>query len=238
MTCLALRNIPDKKVQEALHSIINNCDVCKSSGATISGGMCAKCNVLSKAFNRYALANIPFRYWPLEMNKHFEGDVVLKKKYEELVLDIKDTYRRGRNVCFAGSFGLGKTMVCSNILKRAVESGFSGLYVTLLDIISVITSNDKYEARSELISVDFLIIDEFDPRYMPSDSAAEFFGRIVEDIFRTRSQNCLPTFMCTNAPNVTESFSGTIKQSISSLMHGVEPVIVLGNDYRIKKGFE
>jgi DNA replication protein DnaC len=234
MVCPALRNVPNKKVQDLLQSIITKCSTC--AGSTLSsGGLCPNCSTISKAFNRYADANIPLRYWTLEMNKHFQGDDILKEKYAELTADLKRTYRDGKNVCFAGSFGLGKTMVCTNILKRAVEKGFSGLYVTLLDIISAITSNERYAARSDLLSVDFLVIDEFDPRYMSTDSSSDFFGRIIDDIFRTRSQNCLPTFMCTNAPNVTESFSGVIKQSLSSLMHGVETVVVLGDDFRAKK---
>ena len=171
----------------------------------------------------------------LEMLKDFKGDNNLLIKYNELIKDIKQTYNNGPCICFAGQFGVGKTMVCTNVLKRAVEKGYSALYTTLTDIISIATSLSRYDARNELLSVDFLVIDEFDPRYMPTDNASDFFGRVLEDIFRTRSQNSLPLFMCTNSPNVTESFSGSIKQSLSSLMNQVETVIVFGKDYRTIK---
>jgi len=223
----ALRNIPEKKINDILYNVYNSCEQCKGSSIK-----CQRCITLNKAFTRYGEANIPVRYWELEMN-NFSGDDVLKKHYENVVKDLKKTYQKGAGLCFAGSFGCGKTTVCSNILKRAVEKGFSALYVTLTDIVSASTSNERYEVRNELISVDFLVIDEFDPRYMGNtDTASDFFGRIVEDIFRTRSQNCLPTFMCTNSQSLTDAFHGTIKESISSLMNEVNTIIVLGNDHR------
>ena len=590
MTCPALRNIPNSKIDDTLHSIISDCKTCSTNGATLSGGMCERCELFNKLFNRYATSNIPVLYWKLEMGKDFKGDEILREYYDDTVKDIKKTYRDGKNICFAGSFGLGKqlsldtelptpsgfiklrdlkegdrlfdengeicnvtklhpinispesyeiifddgtsvqacadhlwltwtkdarkdhiyslnptkhpevrstkdilntlkigitkptsnhsipcakplkypeadlpidpyvlgcwigdgaslegsiecadddilkqikksgysinvrkstinnnskscsyrigdlipkdntnktigrltkelkemgliknkhipdiyltasydqrlallqglmdtdgccnkkggmeftsiieaiaekvcqivislgikckvkcnksflngvrykdryrvtfttqlpvfrvkrkldrtltelkaqlnrtehryivsivpidpipmrcitvdspshlflitrsliathnTMVCANILKRVVEKGYSAVYITLPDIISVITSGDRYAARSELLSVDFLVVDEFDPRYMGTDNAADFFGRTIEDILRTRSQNCLPTFMCTNSPNLTDGFTGSIKESLSSLMNMVETVIVLGSDYR------
>lgn len=173
-------------------------------------------------------------YWRLEMNS-FRGDGILKEKYDEITQDLKSAYDRGLSLCFAGSHGLGKTMTCTNILKRAVEKGYSGLYATLNDIVSCTINSapdDRAAARKELLTVDFLVIDEFDPRYMGSESAADLFGRILEDIFRTRAQNKMPTFMCTNSPNPVESFTGPIKQSITSLMNYVAKVTVLGKDFR------
>ena len=235
MRCQALRSVPIKKVDDVLLRVIAGCVICSKNRAKPQGGLCDKCSIIIKAFNRYAESNIPVRYWTLEMNKDFVGDETLKEYYDKIANDIPGVYTSGTNACFAGMFGLGKTMICTNILKRAVEKGYEALYVTLLDVISAVTSGDRYNARSELISVDFLVIDEFDPRYMATENASDFFGRIVEDIFRTRSQNCLPTFMCTNSPDVSNAFSGVIQQSIKSLMHDMETIMVLGDDFR-KKG--
>lgn len=127
------------------------------------------------------------------------------------------------------------TMAFCNVLKRAVETGYSGLYVNLGDIVAVMLGrdgDDKSIARRELLLVDFLVIDEFDPRYMANEKASDLFGKILEEIFRTRSQNGLPIMMCTNSPNITESFVGPIKQSITSLMSTVTIIPVLGQDHR------
>jgi len=130
------------------------------------------------------------------------------------------------------------TMVSTCILKKAVNKGYSGLYTTLSDIVSTLTQadgEDKFLSRRELCMVDYLVIDEFDPRFMSSENAADLYARTLETIFRTRSQNKLPTIMCTNSPNVVESFSGSLKASIGSLMSGYLKIVpVLGEDFRKK----
>jgi DNA replication protein DnaC len=174
------------------------------------------------------------------METHFKGEEVLLKKYYEITKDLSLFYRSGSAVCFAGTHGVGKTMTTTCILKKAAQKNFLCLYTTLSDIVSALTlgsNEDKFSARKELMVIDYLAIDEFDPRFMPSESAADLFGRSLENVFRARSQNKLPTIMCTNSPNVVESFSGPIRQSIESLMKGyVKIVPVIGTDFRkIKK---
>lgn len=168
------------------------------------------------------------------MDHDFVGDKVLLEKYKEMVSNLKQTYDNGSALCFMGGHGIGKTMVVTNILKRALERGYSGLYVNLNDIIVAMVTNHEGRAqvRGEFLTVDFLIIDEFDPRYMGSDNASDMFGRVLEDIIRIRAQNGLPIFMCTNSPNVVESFQGPLKQSITSLMNYFIKVPVLGKDLR------
>lgn len=170
------------------------------------------------------------------MNRDFKGDSILLEKYKEVTKDITSTYHKGTCLCFAGKHGLGKTMVTTNILKRAAEKGYTALYTNLSDIVSNLVardSEDKAATRKELLTVDFLAIDEFDPRHMgQSNTATDLFGRTLEDVLRTRAQNNLPLFMCTNSPNVVESFVGDIKNSISSLMNYITIVPVLGKDFR------
>jgi len=168
--------------------------------------------------------------------KSFQGEAKLKEKYYEIIKDLPGIYTKGMSLCFAGLHGVGKSSVVTNIIKTSTLKGYSGLYTTLSDIVSTMLSkeeSEKYIARRELTTVDFLVIDEFDSRFMPTDNASDLFGRTLENIFRTRSQNRLPTFMCTNSPNVVETFSGPIKQSIDSLMKGyVKVVPVFGEDFR------
>ena len=128
------------------------------------------------------------------------------------------------------------TMTSTSILKKACDKGFNCTYTTLSDAISVLTQADHEErflARRELCMVDFLTLDELDPRFMSTENSVDLYARTLETIFRTRSQNKLPTFICTNSPNVVESFSGSLKASIDSLMKGYLTVVpVLGEDYR------
>lgn len=222
----SLNNIPNKKIQNYIQSIENSDDPIEAKQIKIT------------AINRYAESNIPIDYWNLKMEKDFHGDLRLLNKYNEYVKDIKSSYITGSSICFAGNHGTGKTMTICNILKKSTHKGFSALYTTLSDIVTTLTSpsnEDKFLAKRELIMVDFLAIDEFDPRFMPSEQAADLYARTLEGVFRTRSQNKLPTLMCTNSPNVVESFTGSLKASVDSLMKGYLKVFpVFGEDFRKK----
>ena len=222
----ALNNIPKKKLDELLNNI-------EQSNISLENK-----NVKIIAINRYAESNIPIEYWNLKMEKDFYGDQRLLNKYNEYILDIKKSYTNGSSICFAGTHGVGKTLTSCCILKKACNKGFISLYTNLSDIVNVLTSasnEDKFLAKRELTLVDFLVIDEFDPRFMQSENAADLYARSLEGVLRTRVQNKLPTLMCTNSPNVVESFNGSLKMSIDSLMKGYIKVFsVFGEDFRKK----
>jgi DNA replication protein DnaC len=225
MLCQALRNVPKAKLKIAIEELgqkSNNIDVQKLSR-------------LKEAYHRYFEANIPIKYWYLDFEKDFTGDPVLTDYYKKCTNDIVSYYKNNNPLCFSSNFGLGKTFLTTGILKKAVIKGFSGLYVSLSDIASAIKSSESFLARKELLTVDFLVVDEFDPRYVSSDLAADFYGKLVEEVVRHRSQNNLPLLMCTNSPNILSMFSGTIKQSLESIFNYVEIVPVLGTDFRKKE---
>jgi DNA replication protein DnaC len=227
-----LISIPQKKLDQAIQTVIDSFK--SDAGKQVDGGLSSECSLMVEAIHRYAAANIPVDYWFRDM-ANFNGDKGLLNCYKQITMDISKAYNKGIKLCFAGNYGVGKTMVCSCILKKAVEKGYSALYVTLTDIVTLMASHDvegKYAARQILLTTDFLVIDEFDPRFMGTDNASDLYGRILEPTLRTRIQNTLPVLLCTNSPNVLSSFSGALKQSISSLMGLVRTVPVLGNDYR------
>jgi hypothetical protein len=66
-------------------------------------------------------------------------------------------------------------------------------------------------------------------------ASSDLFGKTLEHIFRTRSQNKLPTIFCSNSPNPIEAFSGALKQSIESLFYKVKIIPVIGQDFRKNK---
>ena len=224
MQCQALRNIPRLKLDLALAELEYEEDIKLRS-------------VKKKALHRYFEANIPVKYWNLEMRRDFTGDKALLQYYEKLTEDLSGIYKRGVAVCFAGNFGIGKTMLVTNVLKRALEKGYCGLFVNLNDIISAQKSSEQFHARQELLRTDFLVVDEFDPRHMAvTQASTDFYGRVLEDVLRNRTQNRLPILMCTNSPNPNLSFEGALQQSISSLFNYVDLVPSLGEDYRPKEG--
>jgi len=172
------------------------------------------------------------------MEAHFYGNPRLKKIYEQVIGDLSKAYNEGIKLCLAGTHGVGKTMACCCMLKRAVEEGFSGLYLTLSEIVSTLSTapnEHKTDTNRAILMVDFLLIDEFDPRYVGSANAADLYGRMLEPTLRHRVQNKLPLFLCTNSPNVLNTFSGALKTSLSSLMNMVKIIPITGEDFRGKE---
>lgn len=195
--------------------------------------------ILLDAIYKYAYANIPVDYWWREMD-NFQGSKSLVNVYDIVTNDIKQYYKLGTNYCFSSAHGLGKTFVTSCILKRVVENDYTALYVNLVDIINILANyetdkNLKSEARQYLQDVDFLVIDEFDSRFMGSDNASDLFGRIFEPIVRFRIQNALPTILCTNNTNLNEMFNAALQQSFNSLLKKFKIVAALGKDFRGNK---
>lgn len=190
------------------------------------------------AYNRYREANIPCSYWDLSMQE-FKGPEKLAKLYADASENLSNIYQKGISFCLAGLHGVGKSMVLTAILKKACQKNYSCLYTTLGDIVSALIespNDEKYLARKELMTVDFLVIDEFDPRFCNSLASADLFGKMLEQVFRTRTQNNLPTLMASNSPNPIETFNGPIKQSIESLMSKVKIIPVMGKDFRKELG--
>lgn len=219
-------NIPRKKLDDALNDI-------KDHYSDKNGILTKDGAILTEVFYGYYQANIPVDYWWRDMTD-FIGPQSLKSFYESYVSDLKAAYKEGKRARFGGSHGVGKSMTCACILKRVVETQkYSALYVNLTDVIHVLltsSSEEKIWARKTLLESDFLVIDEFDERFMGSENAADLFGRMLEPIMRTRIQNRMPLFFCTNTAKIESSFSGPLKASIESLMNLVKLVPIIGGD--------
>lgn len=220
--------------------MVQSCPICSqkkiSNIEQAYDGLCEKCSLMLVAYNRYAQSNIPIEYWHLDM-KDFTGSKELKKAYDHITNNLGRAYNDGISVCFAGTHGVGKTFASTGILKLACQKNYQCLYTTLSDMINVLINaphDDKYLAQRELSMCDWLVVDEFDSKYI-SDGGADLFGRMAEHLFRTRTQNKLPTVFCSNSPNPIEAFNGSIKASIESLFNRVKIIPILAEDFRKKQ---
>jgi len=233
----ALNNLPQRKVNEKILSLVQGCSICSKKNIIkieqAYDGLCERCSVMLIAYNRYAESNIQIEYWGLSMDD-FVGSPELKKVYTRITENLPKIYNEGMTLCLAGSHGVGKTMTVSCILKVACEKNYSCLYTTLNDIVNSLIEapyDDKYLIRRELMGADLLVCDEFDSKYI-SDGSSDLFARSIEPILRGRQQNKVPTFLCSNSPNPTQAFHGAIQQSIESLFYRVKVIPILANDFR------
>lgn len=235
----SLNNIPKRKLEERITEIIDACDICsKLNKKDGMNGICPKCNTGIKAAQRYYDANIPCGYWTISMEKDFVGYKPLLDKYNEIVNDLPKMFRDGTSLLICGQHGTGKTMMATNLIKRSVQKGYVGFYITLGDAVAALTGSEYQEqfvVRKQLQVVDILVLDEFDNRFVSSDRSNDLFARSLENIIRTRLANKLCTIVISNSPNIVETLTGALKDSLSSLFALLEKIVVLGEDNRRQK---
>ena len=236
-----------KKLQQQILNLVQNCANCSDKNiantqdiSTI--GLCSKCSAYTTAFHRYFNSNIPVLYWDLSIPSdpdnigNFKGAKGLIEVYTKAIADLNKSYTNGMAFCLAGTLGVGKSTTVANILKKACHKNFTVLYTNLGDIVNALISapsEDKYLARKELTEIDFLVIDEFDSRHIGNtEIASDLFGRTLEFVVRIRLQNKLPIILVSNSPNPSETFTGAIKESVSSLLAKIPIVPIIGQDIR------
>tara|TARA_Y100000287_G_C14233761_1_gene363503 strand:- start:2825 stop:3508 length:684 start_codon:yes stop_codon:yes gene_type:complete len=222
--------IPRKKIDLKKENIIKNCKHCLGKSCSICSAKCLR-------LEKYAYANIPVEYWDKSF-KDFSGDSNFKKSMSLKIKDIDGTYERGKSLIFIGTLGTGKSYTASCLLKRALTAGYTGLYVTMADVVAKILSSeiDTSKYYKNLVGADFLVIDEFSSHWIfPSEKSEQLFGSSLEFVLRTRFQNQLPTILCSNDSDVDEVFGGFFAKSFKSLRtHHTELFVIGGKDYRRK----
>lgn len=223
--------IPAKKVEMAKAEIKSRCKVCKDKVRA----ECYNCLRWEGFINQMAVAEIPVDYWFRSMKK-FYGYKGLKKDILQVMEEINDTYNKGATLYIAGDRGRGKTMAACGVLKEAILKGYSAFYINLADLVLRSTTIEPH-LRSEVKGVDFLVIDEIDNRFFPTENSMELYGNILEGVLRGRMQNKLPTIMCSNALDIGLVFKGQFKKSFQSLWSQfVKTMVAAGPD--VRKGEE
>ena len=205
---------------------MNACPTCKGNG-------CRDCIRKVEKINAYSAACIPVAYWGYNLQS-FQGDANFKGFVENLTKTVEAVYNEGNSYAFVGRHGVGKTFGACEVLKAAITHGYTAKYTTMSEIVDLIISKD-IEFKMALLHSDFLVIDEFDSRFIPTtDRGKETFGANLENIIRTRFQNRMPIIFCTNNSSINDVFDDTFKQTFNSLFaeSNITSVAVGGIDLR------
>ncbi len=218
--------IPDSKFSRIKNNLKNKCRTCDSS-------VCNECAKKIARITMYAQSNIPMEYWEKSF-KDFEGDKRFKMAMHPYINDINTLYDNGISLGFSGSLGTGKTYMASCFLKIALIKGYSASYYNMSDMIQ--ESMDNRGFFSEITEKDFIVIDEYDLRWVyPTERAELLFGQTMERVLRHRFQNGLPTILCSNTPDLKDVLAGEFSRSTGSLFSKfLKQYTVSGMDYRKK----
>lgn len=200
-----------RKIEAAKKAIMSACQTCKGFG-------CRDCVKKVECINVWANAGIPNTYWTLSLHS-FPGDPAYKARLEALLKTPDDMYNDGKLYAFTGKYGVGKTFGACEVLKTVISRGFVGRYTTMSEVVDMVMSKEeRFDFKQALLLSDFIVIDEFDSRYIPAtDRGKDVFGSTLENIIRTRLQHKLPTIFCTNNASIDDVFDGTFEQTFASL---------------------
>lgn len=219
--------INEKKVAIAKEAVAASCGC---------GAGCPSCALQRQFVDKMADASIPVLYWSLKMSD-FSGATSIKTAVDLYIGKLGENFKLGKNLCLSGTLGTGKTYSLTNILKSALAKDFSAYYVSLPELVGLLTNPaTKHSAADFLSGVDFLAIDEVDSRHIAqSDAAQDFYGASFEKILRTRLQNLLPTLMATNNASLDEAFNRQFKKTVESLSASCIMVAAFGKDHRLEQ---
>lgn len=221
--------ISPRKIASEKENIIANCNICNGKGCHACFGYCSY-------IDKMVEVRIPVDYWYRKMKK-FYGDENFKKIVMNYIENIDTEFKSGLTYCFTGERGRGKTMAACCILKTAIlpENDYSAYYTTLTELVSnVIGSNPKLQMQIRYF--DFVVIDEVDQRYFPTQASMELYGNQLENVLRGRMQNRLPTIICTNSSDTGQIFGGEFKKSFDSLGSQFTKIYAAGGtDARVGK---
>ena len=193
----------------------------------------------AECFNVWYSAGIPIAYWSLT-RKTFPGHESVLNWLKQME-DINKVYADGKSFSLnSNACGLGKTFAACEVLKTAIMAGYSTKYTTMPEIIDFTTTKEERHAfKATLLYSDFIVIDEFDRRFLPtSEHGKEMFGSTLENIIRSRFQNKLPIIFCSNETGgkfgIDSVFDGTFGMTFGSLFSAsnVVNVPIFGVDLR------
>jgi len=223
--------ISQRKTEAEKARIVANCGRCGGVG-------CAYCQKYCSFIDRMSEAGIPVDYWFRDMEKWY-GDPDFAEEFKVSYLSrIEAAYADGRVLCLLGHRGVGKTMAACSALKKAILSGYSAHYTSLVDAVDFLVSGDAHDYRQLLKSVDFLVMDEVDQRFFDHVNSRALYGNQFEYILRTRTQNRLPMIMCSNSERVEDIFFNDQAQAsfVSLGTQFFATMRVGGRDARPKEG--
>lgn len=218
-----------KKYPELPHDYMLGCPTCgKNKGLDVDGtiffdGEEWECNCRDQLqrHKQYLNAGIGEIYQRLTLDDYV-GDQAAKAEVVNYLNHQKDLVRNGVGIIFTGTYGTGKTLLLTCLLKRLVWEGYSCYFTTFVNLVNMISGSwdskeDKAEYRRKVAAAKVLVIDDVGKEFMKNGIKSPFHAAIFDSIIRERVQNAQPTFITMNLN--AEQFAATYGESVISLVH-------------------
>jgi DNA replication protein DnaC len=217
------------------NKIVSACQYC-------AGKSCPTCTDKFMVYPVMAKANLPKRYWNIEMSDIDDPSVT--NVVTNYVKNLDQMLREGTGLFFVGQVGTGKSLGACLILKEVLRRGYTGYFTTLASVVTK-CFNKMYdqqlqeEFRQNILNVDFLVLDDIDKAYKSEKNT--FIDSAYDELFRQRYYKCLPILVTSNVKRAVVFKGGeqTFGQALLSIAHETMcDVIVAGKDRREQKNIE
>lgn len=223
-----------------------NCKLCNDTGY-INGNMCdcMKKEIQKQSFFYSNIAPALMKVDIEDFNINYYADTpdengnipreeikYILEKCEEFIENFGN--HDLKNLFFFGSTGLGKTFLSAAIAKKVFEKGYSVVYYSARQLLSMMTdyefgkAPEKKEACESIFNADLLIIDDLGSEQQTSISASTLF-----DIINTRALNGKKMIINTNL--AAKDLHSLYSDRIFSRLTEFERLKFIGEDLRVIK---
>lgn len=154
------------------------------------------------------------------------------KRAFEIAKRYADRYPLNNGLLITGPCGTGKTHIAVAILHAILEKGYSGLFVTVPDLLAEIrkTFNNDGESKKikEIMTARFLVLDD-----LGAEKTTDWVQEQLYMIINYRYEYELPTVITSNL-NIGQLAQKIGERSASRLLEMCYGVKLNGEDYRAK----
>lgn len=138
------------------------------------------------------------------------------------------------SILIFGDTGLGKTHISLAIANEVIQSGYSVIYDSVINLLREIekehfSHNSSSDTLDLILDVDLLILDD-----LGTEFESKFYNSVIYNIVNTRINRKLPTIISTNMDfsAISARYSGKIASRIITMYECLE---FKGDDIRLQK---
>lgn len=212
----------------------NYCPTCQKSGEYLWQGEFRKCecDVQLQLHKHYLVAGIGVLYQRLTWDD-YQGDPVALEIVRKYLEGHTNMVGRGTGFILSGTYGTGKTLLMTLLLKELVKLGYSGYATTFASMIEMFTAGwrspeDQRHFQRKIMQSEVLLLDDLGREMKTKTKLSE---TTFDDVLRSRVQGGRPTLITTNMDHgqLSSGYGGAILSLLSEVCIRYEMV---GLDFR------